>query len=77
MPPTLFNASSFVVVTGTTSATANTTTTHAHQGGTTPRCYVILQRGNGVVYEAAAPDATNLSMRGSVASLPFTAIVFF
>lgn len=65
------------ILTGTTSGTANTTTTHAHGGGIVPRFYTLLSRGNGLLYEAAAPDQTNISVRSPATSIPFTAIVWF
>jgi len=64
-------------ITGTTSGTAGTQTSHAHGGGVAPKCYVILMRSNGVVYESAAPDATNIYVKGSAASLNFTAVLFW
>ena len=65
------------IITGTTHATPGTTTSHAHNGGIVPRGYFILPRGNGIVYEITAPDATNISVRGSAASIPFTALILF
>ena len=68
---------SMIQILGTTSATIGTTTTHAHGGGTVPRAYLLRAKGNGVVYEIAAPDNLNISVRGSIASLAFEAILFF
>ena len=76
MPPYEISDWYCVVINGTTSGTAGTETTHAHGAGTTPRCYVILPRGNGIVYESKAADQTNIYLKGSAASLPFTALVF-
>lgn len=77
MPYTQFDGMWWGQVTGTTSPTVGTTTTHAHSGGVTPKGYIILSRGNGVVYEATSPDAINISVRGSAASIPFTAMLFY
>ncbi len=64
------------IITGTTSATIGTQTTHAHNLGSVPRAYFILERGAGVIYESIASDATNIYVKGTVASLNFTAVVF-
>ena len=77
MPPVSLDRLMMIQITGTTSATANTTTTHAHGGGTIPRAYFLRAKGNCVVYEAAAPDQTNVSIRASAVSIPFEAILFF
>ena len=63
-------------VIGTTSATVGTQTTHAHGLALVPKFYLILPRGNGVVYEGATPDITNIYVKGSAASIPFTLIIF-
>jgi hypothetical protein len=65
------------IVAGTTSATIGTQTTHAHGGGKVPAFYLIKPKSNGVVYESAVPDATNIYVKGSAASLTFDLIVFF
>jgi hypothetical protein len=64
-------------ISGTTSGTVGTQTTHAHGGGTIPACYWIKPKSNGVVYESAVADATNVYVKGSAASLTFEAILFF
>jgi hypothetical protein len=61
------------VITGTTSGTVGTQTAHAHGLGATPFTYNIRMKSNGVVYESAVPDATNIYVKGSVASLAFEA----
>ena len=61
---------------GTTSATVGTQTTHAHGLALVPKFYLILARGNGVVYEGAPPNETNIYLKGSAASIPFTLIIF-
>lgn len=77
MPAALLGDWQAVIITGTTDAVAGTESAHAHQGGTTPRTYLVLSRGNGFIYESKAPDATNVYLKGSAASLPLTALVFF
>ena len=77
MPATNLDTLAMLQITGTTSATIGTTTTHAHGGGTIPRAYLLRPKGNGVVYEIAAPDSVNISVRGSAASVPFEAVLFF
>jgi len=77
MPYVPLNNTLWGLITGTTSATANTTTTHAHNGGVAPKFYLLLSRGNGLIYEAAIPDATNISVRSPGVSIPFTAILFY
>ncbi len=66
----------YTIITGTTSATIGTQTTHAHGLGTIPRMYSLLERGAGTIYEGAAPDNINLYLKGTVASLNFTAVVW-
>ena len=62
-----------VVITGTTSETAETQTAHAHGLGYKPKRVQLLPTSNGVVYQSASPDATNLYVKGSSASLTFIA----
>jgi hypothetical protein len=38
---------------------------------------MIRDKGAGVVYESAVADATNIYVKGTVASLNFEAILFF
>ena len=72
-----FNNCNFVVISGTSSATIGTETTHAHNQNTKPYATIILAQGNGLVYESKAPDATNFFIKAAVASIPFTAILVF
>jgi hypothetical protein len=65
------------IISGTTSGTIGTQTTHAHGGGKVPAFYVIKSKSNGVVYESAVADATNIYVKGSAASLTFDAICYF
>ena len=65
------------VITGTTSPTVGTQTTHAHNKGSTPYGWAIRSKGTGVVYESAVPDATNFYVKGTVASTSFEIIAFF
>lgn len=64
-------------ISGTTSGTIGTQTTHAHGGGKVPAFIVLLPTSNGVIYQSAVPDATNIYVKGSAASLTFTAICYF
>lgn len=65
------------IIAGTTSGTIGTQTTHAHGGGKVPLFYIIKSKANGVVYEGAVADVTNIYVKGSAASLTFEAIVWF
>lgn len=65
------------VISGTTSATIGTQTTHAHGDNRVPFYYVIKPKSNGVVYESAVPTSTNIYVKGSAASLTFDAFCFF
>jgi hypothetical protein len=65
------------IISGTTSGTIGTQTTHAHGGGKVPLFYTIKSKANGVVYEGAVADATNIYIKGGAASLTFDAIVYF
>lgn len=64
-------------ITGTTSATVGTQTTHAHGCGRIPVTYLIREKGAGVVYESATADSTNIYVKGSIASIPFEVVIFF
>lgn len=64
-----------VVVSGTTDASAGTQSAHAHGLGYTPKRVQLLPKSNGVVYQSAAPDATNIYVKGSANSLTFDAYV--
>jgi len=63
-------------VIGTTSATVGTQTTHAHGLALVPKFYLILPKGPGEVYQGASPNETNIYIKGSAASIPFTLIIF-
>lgn len=65
------------VISGTTSATIGTQTTHAHGGGKVPLFYLLKSKSNGVVYEGAVADVTNIYVKGSAVSLNFDAIIWF
>jgi len=65
-----------VKISGTTSATPGTQTTHAH-GQSTPRAVILVPKSNGIVYLSADPDSTNIYVKGSAASLNFDAILFY
>jgi hypothetical protein len=65
------------VISGTTSGTIGTQTSHAHGGGKVPVFMLLLPTSNGVVYQSAAADVTNVFVKGSAASLTFTAVVWF
>lgn len=64
-----------VVVSGTTDASAGTQSSHAHGLGYTPKRVQLLPKSNGIVYQSAAPDATNIYVKGSANSLTFDAYV--
>jgi len=66
------------VISGTTSATIGTETSHAH-GGTrgVPKPYLIKAKKAGDVYESKAADATYIYLKGGAASITFDAIVLW
>lgn len=64
-----------VKVTGTTSATAGTETTHAHTLGAVPDFVSLTPKANGTLYWTTAPDATNIYLKSSGTSTPFEALV--
>jgi hypothetical protein len=65
-----------MVITGTTSGTIGTQTAHAHGLGYIPTRIAITPTSNGVIYQSAAADATNIYVKGSAASLTFGAICY-
>ncbi len=77
MPATPLSNVLVVIISGTTSATVGTQTSHAHGGGTIPRWYTLRGQANGIVYESIPPDQTNIYLKGSAASLNFIAHVYF
>jgi hypothetical protein len=77
MPQINITSLAILLISGITSATVGTQTTHAHNGGIPPRFYTLKSKGNGVVYEGAQADQTNLYLKGSAASIPFEAVVYF
>lgn len=63
-------------VTGTSHGTPGTQTTHAHGLGRTPRMVIFEKIANDVsIYESAAADGTNISVKSSAATQSFTAWV--
>jgi len=60
------------IITGTTSASAGTETTHAHPLGRDPKFVFITSKSNGVVY-LTDKDKDNIKVKGSASSLDFTA----
>jgi len=66
------------VISGTTSSTIGTQTSHAHGGSRgVPKMFLVKVKSNGVVYQSAAADATNIYVKGSAASITFDAIVLW
>jgi len=66
------------VISGTTSSTIGTQTTHAHGSSRgIPKGFAIKVKSNGVVYQSAVADATNIYVKGSAASLTFDLIIFW
>lgn len=74
-----FHKARLAIVTGTTSATAGTQTTHPHGLPITPvnTHVMILSKGAGVVYMSADPDETNIYVKGEVASEDFVAWILW
>ena len=64
----------YVKISGVSSATIGTETTHAHLLANIPLWYIILPLGNGVVYESKAADQTNIYIKASAASISFIII---
>lgn len=62
-----------VIVTGTTSGSVGTQTTHSHNLGRKPKFTFITPKSNGTVYVSSDADATNIYIKGSDASLDFEA----
>ncbi len=73
--PQLVASSMLKKVSGTTNATAGTQDAYAHGLPYTPSTVIVTPKGNGVVYESQAADATNIYLSGSAASLNFDAYV--
>lgn len=74
-----FHKAALKIITGTTSATVGTQTSHAHGLPVTPDSnhVMILNKGAGVVYQSANPDATKIYVKGTVASLAFTVWILY
>lgn len=68
-------ANDLAKVSGTTDATAETQEAYAHGLGYTPTTVLVTPKGNGVVYESQAADATNIYLSASAASINFDAYV--
>lgn len=64
-----------VKVSGTTSVTPATETTHAHTLGAVPDFVALTPKANGTLYMTTPPDATNIYLKSSAASVPFDALV--
>ena len=62
-------------ISGTTDGTAGTQTSHPHYLGRIPSFVFITPTSNGVVYQSATADKTNIYVKGSAASLTFNAYV--
>jgi len=60
------------IITGTTSGTGGTETTHTHKLGRDPSFVFITSQSNGVVYLTSKSTA-DIKVKGSVSSLNFTA----
>lgn len=62
-------------VSGTTNATAGTQDSYPHGLPYIPTTVIVTPKGNGIVYETQAADATNIYLTGSAVSLTFDAYV--
>ena len=62
-------------VSGTTNAASGTQNAYAHGLGYVPTTVLVTPKGNGVVYESQAADATNIYLSASAASINFDAYV--
>jgi len=67
------------IVTGTTSATAGTQTSHAHGLGIAPDVnhIMILSKGAGVVYLSALPTDTYIFVKSTGSSIDFAAWIIY
>jgi hypothetical protein len=64
-------------ISGTTNATPDTETVHAHELGRTPRGFMIISKDKaGDVYDSSSHSDTQLKIKCAVASVAFTAYVF-
>ena len=67
----------YTKISGTNSATANTQVAFAHGLGTIPDFYFVNTKViAGQSYESAPPDATNIYLKNTVASVTFDAYCF-
>lgn len=73
----IFSPKIIRIISGTTSPTIGTQTSHAHGMARVPTFWFIKGKSNGLVYESAVADATNVYVKGSAASLTFDAILFY
>lgn len=74
---------SYAIVTGTTNASANTSSTFSHglvddKGRALTPVFVLAKNNTGAntCYEGAAATSTLIDIRSTATSVPFTAIVF-
>lgn len=70
----------FAKITGTTSGTPTTQTTHAHGLSITPladQVIIVAQDKSGSIYLSAATDGTNIYVKCDIATVAFTAIILY
>jgi len=65
------------IITGTTSGSAGTETSHAHYLSKTPNIVLLLTEANATIYKSKASDPTNFYVKSSGTSTPFTAFVLY
>ena len=62
-------------ISGTTSGSIGTETSHPHYLGKTPSYVFITPTSNGIIYQSKSADKTNIYVKGSASSLTFDAYV--
>lgn len=75
-----FHKARIALVTGTTSGTAETETTHAHGLPVTPladQIIFVAQDKAGSIYCSKAPDETNFYVKCDIVTVSFTALILY
>ena len=65
----------FKKISGTCSGTAHTETAHPHNLKVKPKIVILVETGNGFLYQSKEPDSDNIYVKSGYASLTFDAYV--
>ena len=65
------------IITGVTSGSAGTESTHPHYLNKTPNIVLLLAEASATIYKSKASDPTNFYVKSSGTSTPFTAFVLY